>query len=288
MAKSEEPINLRDTLRCPPGPVDVERDCDSCAEPHYPGEGKEDADDQREAIEPLLDELQERLYAQGKEHPDTAPSVLLVLQGMDTSGKGGVIRHAIGMVDPQGVHLHAFKAPTKEERKHDFLWRIRRELPARGEIGIFDRSQYEDVLVQRVEGMAPAQEIEARYAKINQFEAEIAAAGTVIIKCYLHISKDEQKKRLEARLADPDKHWKYNPGDVDVRAKWDQYVDAYNVALERCNLDVAPWYIIPSDKKWYRNWAVTKILVETMSEMGLRWPLADFDVELEKKRVAQS
>jgi len=279
---------LRQALRCPRGPVDVERDFDPRAAPLFPGAGKRDAAAQNALVEPVLDELQERLYAQSRTDPAHAQRVLLVLQGMDTAGKGGVIRHAIGLVDPQGVSIHAFKAPTPQERRHDFLWRVRRALPEPGQIGIFDRSHYEDVLIQRVEQMAPAETIEARYAQINDFEAEVAGEGVRIVKCFLNVSKRAQKKRLAQRL-DPSgtKYWKYNPDDLATRAKWDDYMRAYGLVLERCNEDCAPWYVIPADRKWYRNWAVARLLAETLAGMNLTWPPATFDADAERGRVAQ-
>jgi PPK2 family polyphosphate:nucleotide phosphotransferase len=214
--------------------------------------------------------------------------VLIVLQGMDTSGKGGVIRHAIGLVDPQGVDLTAFKAPTPEERKHHYLWRIRNALPGAGKIGIFDRSHYEDVLVVRVDSLVPEDVWSARYDEINAFEAELVAGGTRLIKCMLNVSFEEQKQRLAERLADPTKYWKYNPGDVDARQKWPAYMEAYESALEKCNTEAAPWYVIPSDRKWYRNWAVAELLREALAGMGLTWPPAEFDVAAEQRRVAAS
>lgn len=263
-------------------------DFDPDSAPGYPGEGKDDADALRLAIEPELSDLQERLYANGRTDPDNAVNLLVILQGMDTSGKGGVIRHAIGLVDPQGVQLKAFKAPTKEERAHDYLWRIRNALPGRGMIGIFDRSQYEDVLVVRVDSLVPADVWGKRYGEINAFEAELAASGTTIIKCMLNLSFDEQKARLVERLEDPSKHWKYNPGDVDSRSKWPAYMEAYEAVLERCNTDVAPWHVIPSNKKWYRDWAVAELLREKLAGLDLQWPPAEFDVAAEKLRVAQA
>src|SRR5690606_24819237 len=169
-------------------------------------------------------------------------SVLLVIQGMDTAGKGGVMRHVVGNVDPQGVAITAFKAPTKEELEHSFLWRIRKALPAPGQIGVFDRSHYEDVLVTRVHGLVPRTQWSRRYTQINTFEEEVAEAGTTIIKVMLHISKDEQKERLAERLDRPDKHWKFSPADIDERAHWEEYQEAYRVAIDRCSTDVAPWY----------------------------------------------
>lgn len=283
---SKKQGSILDHLRCPSGAVDVLADFDPRATPGYPeGYGKDDADELKADLDPELDDLQERMYADGLTNPQTTPTLLLILQGLDTAGKGGVIRHVIGMVDPQGVHIKSFKAPTAEEREHDFLWRIRRALPAPGKIGIFDRSHYEDVLIQRVEQMAPAEEIERRYGAINEFEAELVASGIKVVKCFLNVSRAEQRERLLARLEDPEKYYKYNPGDVAVAKKFDEYMDAYSVALTRCNTDAAPWYVVPSDRKWYRNWAIAQILLESMEQFGLGWPGADFDVAAEKARV---
>ncbi len=286
---SKDPVvgkdaTLRDLLRVPQGTVNV-ADLDPRAMPGFPGQGKADAQAQADLISPRLSDLQERLYANGRENPK-AERVLVVLQGMDTSGKGGVIRHAIGMIDPQGVQLHAFKAPTPAERKHDFLWRIRKEVPTAGMIGIFDRSHYEDVLIGRVDELVPVSEWSKRYDLINEFEAELVADGVKIIKCFLNVSADEQRARLTERLDNPEKYWKYNPGDVDSRAKWPAYMEAYGDLLEKCNPDSAPWYAIPSDRKWYRNWAVAQLIAETLGDMDLPWPAADFDVAAEKARVA--
>ncbi len=280
--------SLSDLLRVAPGSTVDLASYDTAATPGYPGKGKADAPALTEALGPEISELQERLYADGKGAPETAKSVLVVLQGMDTSGKGGTIRHVFGMVDPQGIALRAFKAPTEEERKHDFLWRITNALPGKGMIGIFDRSQYEDVLIVRVEGLVPEDVWQARYEQINAWEADVAASGTTIIKCFLHISADEQKNRLAARLADPAKHWKYNPGDVDARAKWPAYQEAYEAALARCSTEIAPWYVVPSDRKWYRNWAVATLLSDHLRGIAPDWPAATFDVAVEKARVAGS
>ncbi len=285
--KKPQAVPLSDLLRLPLGPVSI-ADLDPAATPGYPGDGKDDAPELTAALAPELSDLQEMLYASGRSAPEKAPRVLVVLQGMDTSGKGGVIRHAIGLVDPQGVDLTAFKAPTPEERKHNYLWRIRNALPGAGKIGIFDRSHYEDVLVVRVESLVPEDVWSKRYDEINRFEAELVADGVRVIKCMLNISSDEQKSRLAARLDDPTKYWKYNPGDVDVREKWPAYMEAYEAALANCNTEAAPWYVIPSNRKWYRNWAVAELLRETLAGMGLAWPAAEFDVATEQKRVAES
>ncbi len=261
-------------------------DFDPAATPGFPGRDKDDAPALLAALAPELSDLQERLFAHGRSDAGNARSVLVVLQGMDTSGKGGVVRHAIGLVDPQGVQLKSFKAPTEEELSHHYLWRIRRALPTGGMIGIFDRSHYEDVLVVRVESLVPEAEWSRRYDEINEFEAELVANGTTLIKCMLNVSFEEQLARLKARLDDPTKYWKYNPGDLDARAKWPAYQEAYAAALELCNTEAAPWYVIPADRKWYRNWAVAELLRETLAGLDIDWPKADFDVEAEKRRLA--
>jgi len=231
-------------------------------------------------------ELQEKLFAAGKF--GDGRSVLLVLQAMDTAGKGGIVKHVVGSVDPQGVHIHSFKAPSDEEKKHDFLWRVRPELPGAGMIGVFDRSHYEDVLIHRVRGFSTPEAIEERYGIIAEFEREVAAAGTTIVKVMLHISPGEQKARLSARLEDPAKHWKYNPGDVDERELWPKYMEAYEIALRRTTTDVAPWYVVPADHKWYARLAVQQLLLEALRDLKQEWPAPDYDVEAEKARLAAS
>ncbi|MCK6080173.1 polyphosphate kinase 2 family protein [Microbacterium sp. EYE_5] len=232
-----------------------------------------------------FDELQERLYAQSRSQPD-APAVLLVLQAMDSAGKGGIVRHVIGATDPQGVHLKAFKKPSPEELAHDFLWRIEKEVPDAGYIGVFDRSHYEDVLIGRVRQLAPAEEIERRYAAIVDFEQRAASRGIHIVKVMLHISGDEQKARLGERLERPDKHWKYNPGDVDERELWPAYMEAYQAAFDRTSTDEAPWYVVPANHKWYARLAVQALLIDVLERIDPQWPAADFDVEAEKARLA--
>ena len=269
-----------DLLRLPPGPVDL-RTIETDAAPGYDGDKKSGKADLLAIGDELFD-LQQRLYA-GK--ADGGRAVLLVLQGMDTSGKGGTLKDTVGLVDPQGVKITSFKAPTEEELAHDFLWRIHASVPGPGMIGVFDRSHYEDVLIARVRQLAPDEEIERRYGAINDFEAELTEAGVTIVKVMLHISAEEQKARLLARLDDPTKHWKYNPGDLAERARWAEYRAAYEVALERNNTEHAPWHVVPADKKWYRNLAVGNLLLETLRRLDPQWPAADFDVEVEKKRL---
>ena len=278
---------IADLLRVAPGSTVTVDDFDPSATPGYPGKGKKDAPDLLQGMAGELSDLQERLYANGRDNPEAA-RVLLILQGLDTSGKGGVIRHSVGMVDPQGIQLHAFKAPTAEERKHDYLWRIRRELPTAGMIGIFDRSQYEDVLIARVDKLVPKTVWSKRFDEINAFEAEVADGGTTIIKCFLNVSHDKQKERLLERLDNPEKYWKYNPGDVDTRSKWAAYMEAYADVLTKCSTEVAPWYVIPADRKWYRNWAVSTLLLEHLRRLDPQWPLAEFDVAEQRRLVEES
>jgi PPK2 family polyphosphate:nucleotide phosphotransferase len=261
-------------------------DVDPASTPGFDG-SKDDGEKALAAgVEPLAG-LQERLFAASRGGDDQR-RVLLVVQGMDTSGKGGIMRHVVGAVDPQGIRHTAFKAPTEEERAHDFLWRIRKALPLSGEIGVFDRSHYEDVLVVRVHELVPQAEWEKRYDIINDFEREITEAGTTIVKVMLHLSKDEQKERLAERLSRPDKYWKYNPKDVDERARWDDYAQAYQVALTRCSTGYAPWHVVPADKKWYARWAVQQLLTDAIEDIDPQWPPASFDVKAEQARVAAS
>jgi PPK2 family polyphosphate:nucleotide phosphotransferase len=227
--------------------------------------------------------LQERLFAQST--AGDPRSVLLLLQGMDTAGKDGVIKNVVGMVDPGGASLASFKKPTKEELAHDFLWRIEKRVPPAGYLGVFNRSQYEDVLVVRVHDIVPKDVWSKRYAAINEFENRLTDTGVVIIKCFLHISKATQSERLLARLDDPTKYWKYNPGDVDERGYWDAYQQAYSAALTQCNTQAAPWYVIPSDRKWYRNWAVAALLTQALETVDPAYPPPAFDVTTEKRRV---
>jgi PPK2 family polyphosphate:nucleotide phosphotransferase len=273
---------MSEALRAPKGGVDL-RSIDPRATPAADGGGKKDAERLTAKLAPRLEELQEMLYADG--HTGGKRSVLLVLQGLDTSGKSGTIKHVLGQVDPQGTRVTAFKAPTAEEREHDFLWRIRRRLPEPGYIGVFDRSHYEDVLVVRVRNLAPRATWSRRYETINRFEKTVAERGTTLVKCFLHISFDEWRERQLARLDDPTKHWKFNPGDIDDALLWDDYMAAYEDALERCNTDGAPWYVVPADRKWHRNLAVTRLLVEHLEAFDLRWPSASFDIEEQRRRV---
>ena len=232
-----------------------------------------------------LADLQERLYAQSRFGDER--SVLLVVQGMDTAGKGGIARHVMGIVDPQGVALRAFGVPTPEEKKHHFLWRIKRALPEPGKIGLFDRSHYEDVLVGKVDKLAPAATIERRYGEINRFEKRLVEAGTTIIKVALLISEDEQTERLLERIDNPEKRWKYSAGDLDVRAKWDEYREAYQVMLERTSTPWAPWHVVPADRKWFTRLAVAEMLTRTLEDMDLTWPTVRWRPDVQRRRLAK-
>ncbi len=236
----------------------------------YPLAGKDKADDklQTEQLAIQIADLQNVFYAAH------ARKLLVVLQGMDTSGKDGTIRGVFGRTDPLGIRCVAYKAPTQEERDHDYLWRVHRQVPGQGEIVIFNRSHYEDVLVTRVHENIDEEECKRRYAQIRDFERTLAETGTVIVKFFLHISKDEQKKRLEERLADPDKHWKFDLQDLEERKYWDEYQKAYQDALRETDADHAPWYVIPADSKTQRNLAVASIILEMLQGLKLKYPPA--------------
>jgi PPK2 family polyphosphate:nucleotide phosphotransferase len=275
--------SLRDILRVSGGPVDLWA-LDPAATRRAPG-GRKETLKATKAHGERLATLQDALYAEGTAEGATR-RVLLVLQGMDTCGKDGTIKHVIGMLNPQGCRIKAFTVPTAEERRHHFLWRIRREVPPPGYVGIFNRSQYEDVLVARVHNLVPPQAWDKRYEEINRFEQQLAAAGVTIVKCFLHISFAEQRRRLLDRLADPTKHWKFNPADLDERDRWPEYIQAYQDALERCSTAEAPWYVIPADHKWYRDWAVAHLLVETLAELNPTYPTRDLDIPALQARLA--
>jgi len=257
-------------------------DVDPDSTPGYTG-GRAAAQKDLQRGVPELAELQERLFAASTR--EGIDRVLLVLQAQDTAGKGGILRHVVGAVDPQGVRLAAFKKPTPQESEHDFLWRVSSRTPGPGIIGVFDRSHYEDVLIQRVRGMAPPEEIERRYGAIVEFEKGLAAIGTRIIKVMLRISRDEQRKRLLERLDRPEKHWKFEVGDIDERERWDQYDEAYQIVFDRTSIPQAPWYVVPANKKWYARLAVQRLLIDTLRRIDPQWPPADFDVEEQRARL---
>ncbi|HET6209270.1 MAG TPA: PPK2 family polyphosphate kinase [Jatrophihabitans sp.] len=280
---SSRPVasSLRAALRVAEGPVNL-LGYDPAAKPQAPG-GKARTTRQL-AIDGLeLAGQQDMLFARGA---SGAPRrVLLVLQGMDTSGKDGVVSHVVGQVGPAGVLIRSFKQPTPAEAAHHFLWRIRRALPGPGLIGVFNRSHYEDVLVGRVHGQLDQAEWQRRIEEINAFERELVASGTTIVKCFLHISFGEQRNRLLARLDDPTKLWKFNPDDIDERGRWPDYQAAYAAVLSTTSTEQAPWYVVPGDRKWYRNWAVGRLLTESLVDLGLSYPAADFDIEQCRARL---
>ncbi|MFY9585993.1 MAG: PPK2 family polyphosphate kinase [Actinomycetota bacterium] len=243
-----------------------------------PNISRKKADKQADSDRKRLARLQDRLSAEGTR------SLLLVLQGMDTSGKDGTIKHVIGSMNPGGCRVVSFKAPTDEERKHDFLWRIRRALPAPSQVGVFNRSHYEDVLVARVDNLVSKDAWQPRYKRINAFEKSLTKNGVTIVKVFLHISRDEQKKRILKRLENPEKRWKFNEKDLDHRDTWDEYMGAYSDAIRLCST-AAPWFVIPANAKWFRNWAIGRLLVETLQEMDPRYPQPELDVETIKARL---
>ena len=272
-----------EVLRFRPG--DRTEDVDTNSSPGFSGK-REDGEAVLAERSVQFAELQEMLYANGKE--GDRRSLLLVLQGMDTAGKGGIVTHVVGAGNPMGIRYTSFGKPTPEERSHHFLWRINKALPPAGHIGVFDRSHYEDVLVVRVHELVPPDQIDHRYGEINTFEKELVESGTTVVKAAMFVSLDEQKRRLAERLDRPEKYWKYNPGDLDERELWPAYQEAYQVMLDRTATDDAPWFVVPCDKKWYARLAITELLIEALTRMNLSWPPADFDVDAEKERLAKA
>lgn len=260
-------------------------DIDTNGTPGFTGD-KEGSVSLQEERNKRYAELQEMLYANSKEGDHR--SLLLVLQGMDTAGKGGIVKHVVGQANPQGIRYTSFGVPTEEERAHHYLWRIRNALPSPGHIGVFDRSHYEDVLIVRVHNLVPPEVWGARYDEINAFERELVDNGTMLVKVAMFVSLEEQKKRLAERLSRPDKYWKYNPGDINERKLWPYYQEAYQAVLDRTSTDYAPWYVVPCDSKWYSRLAVTELMIEALKNLNLSWPPPEFDVEAEKLRVAHA
>jgi len=275
--------SLREALRTPAPPVALSR-LDPRGTPLAPG-SKEHTREVAIADGLRLAELQERLYAEGV--AGGRRRVLLVLQGMDTSGKGGVVRHVVGAVQPQGVRYTAFKRPTPEELRHSFLWRVRRAVPGPGMLGVFDRSHYEDVVAGAVRGLVTPEVVERRQREIVRFERQLADEGVTQVKVFLHLSPWEQKERLLARLDDSARQWKFDPGDIDDRALWPAYQRAYEQVLERTDSDAAPWYVVPADRKWYRNWAVGRLLLETLADLHPRLPEPSYDVAEQRDRLIE-
>ena len=268
-----------------PGPGFSLAAFDTSATPGF-GAGEKKAATLLAEIGSATSDLQERLFAEGKS--GGTRNVLLVVQGLDTAGKGGIMRHVAGMLDPQGLALHAFGVPTPEERRHHYLWRVRRALPPVGKIGVFDRSHYEEVLIARVDSLVPPEVWSTRYDEINRFEAGLVGAGTTVVKVALMVSHDEQYARLHERLERPDKYWKYNPNDVDTREKWPAYQEAYQAVFDLTNTDVAPWHVIPADNKWYARLAVSQLLWQALEGLDLTWPPAEFDVAEQLARLERT
>ncbi|HYJ60612.1 MAG TPA: polyphosphate kinase 2 family protein [Actinomycetota bacterium] len=266
---------VSDLLRLPDGAVATQVDPRGT-----PGaEDRATAEAQLAEVAGRLEDLQQRLRAEGTR------SLLLVLQGMDTSGKGGTVRHVMSAMNPAWVDVTAFGPPTEEELAHHFLWRIGRRLPGPGHIGVFDRSHYEDVLIVRVRELVPEHVWRPRYDEIAAWEGGLVTTGTTIVKCLLHISPGEQRARLLARLDDPTKHWKFDEADIEERARWAEYMAAYDEAIARTSTEDAPWYVVPADRKWHRNWAIAHILAETLEAMDPRYPPSDLDVPALRARL---
>ncbi|MER2513292.1 MAG: polyphosphate kinase 2 family protein [Nitrosomonas ureae] len=242
-------------------------------------QGKEEAKAVTEKLTGNLSELQERLYANGDR------ALLIVLQGMDTSGKDGTIKSVMSGVNPQGCRVVTFKTPSAEELGHDFLWRVHQKAPAKGQIGIFNRSHYEDVLITRVHGLIPDKVVKQRFGQIREFEELLSESGTVILKFFLHISKDEQKERLEERINNPEKRWKFNTGDLEERKLWENYQSAFEAMLAATSTDASPWYIIPANHKWYRNLIIADRVVQALEDMKLKTPPAPADIDFDTLKI---
>lgn len=267
---------MTDELRVKPGRKVALSDYDPDATPGF--KKKPDVDGVLLESTARLAELQYLLYAENKR------ALLIVLQAMDTGGKDGTIRHVMSGLNPAGCRVKSFKVPTQEELDHDYLWRIHEAVPPKGEFGIFNRSHYEDVIVVRVHKLVPRSVWEKRYDEINAFERHLVENNVTVLKFFLHISKAEQKKRIEARIEDPERCWKLTPSDFEERKHWNEYQLAYDDALTRCSTKWAPWFIIPADKKWFRNLAVSQIMRETLEAMKMKFPKATFDASKLKLR----
>ncbi len=237
----------------------------------FQGGGKDDSDPQFDELQFELQDLQKRLYAENKHR------VLVVMQAMDTGGKDGCIKHVFSRIDPQGIHVCSFKKPSEEELAHDFLWRVHSKVPGKGELVIFNRSHYEDIIAVRVKKIFSEEVWKRRQRHVVEFERMLAEEGTTIVKIFLHISKDEQKRRLESRLENPAKHWKVNPDDLVDRARWSEFMTAYEDVIGKTSTEHAPWYIVPADRKWYRNLCVARIMLDTLKKLDMEFPRIDWD-----------
>ncbi|MDK8468935.1 PPK2 family polyphosphate kinase [Corynebacterium accolens] len=277
-------FKIKDALDLRAGKTFRLADVDPTATPGFDG-SKSDLEDRFERYDDELYDLQERLFANGRAHNDDAPSLLVVLQGMDTSGKGGAIRHVFSVFDPQGTKTVGFGKPTEEEMKHDFLWRIRKHDPVPGQVVAFDRSHYEDVLIQRVHEWVDEEEIDRRFEAIREYEQELAGKRVKILKVFLHISPEFQKENLIERTEREDKFWKYDPSDLEERGYWDKYMAAYEDAIRRTDELWAPWFVIPTDNKKYARMALKYLIVDALRHLNLSWPAPEFDPEAEKQRI---
>ena len=237
----------------------------------FQGGGKDEFEPQFDELQYQLQTLQKKLYAQNKHR------VLVVMQAMDTGGKDGCIKHVFSRIDPQGIHVRSFKKPTEEELAHDFLWRVHSKVPTRGQLVIFNRSHYEDIVAVRVKKIFPDEVWKCRQRHVIEFERMLAEEGTTIVKIFLHISKDEQKRRLESRLENPAKHWKINPDDLVDRARWDEFMAAYEDVITKTSTEYAPWYVVPADRKWYRNLCVARIMLDTLKKLNMEFPPINWD-----------
>ncbi len=237
----------------------------------FTGAGKSEFEEQFDELQDQLQELQKMLYAQHRHR------VLVVMQAMDTGGKDGCIKHVFSRIDPQGIHVRSFKKPSAEELDHDFLWRVHSKVPSTGQLVIFNRSHYEDIIAVRVKKIYPDEVWKRRQRHVIEFERMLAEEGTTIVKIFLHISKDEQKKRLESRLQNPRKHWKFNPDDLADRARWEEFMTAYEDVISKTSTEFAPWYIVPADRKWYRNLCVARIMLDTLKKLNMSFPAIDWD-----------
>jgi PPK2 family polyphosphate:nucleotide phosphotransferase len=264
-------LTVADLLRVAPGTTPDLAAIDTGGTPGFDGD-KAAARARLKELRSELEAFQEKLWAEG------AQSLLIVLQALDAGGKDGLIRKVITAFNPQGTRVTGFGVPSEEELRHDFLWRVHAAAPGKGRVGVFNRSHYEDVLVVRVKELVPESVWQDRYERINAFEAHLAANGTRIVKLYLHISRDEQRTRFQKRLDNPEKNWKWDSGDLETREKWPAFQAAYTDALARCSTDVAPWYVIPADRKWYRDLAAAEILAEAAHEMDPHWPESKEDL----------
>lgn len=277
-------FKIKDALDLRAGKTFKPADVDPTATPGFDG-SKSDLEDRFKRYDNELYDLQERLFANGRAHSDDAPSLLVVLQGMDTSGKGGAIRHVFSVFDPQGTKTVGFGKPTEEEMEHDFLWRIRKHDPVPGQVVAFDRSHYEDVLIQRVHEWVDEEEIDRRFEAIREYEQELAGKRVKILKVFLHISPDFQKENLIERTEREDKYWKYDPSDLEERGYWDKYMAAYEDAIRRTDELWAPWFVIPTDNKKYARMALKYLIVDALRHLNLSWPAPEFDPEAEKQRI---